>query len=285
MRVAAIALVGVLVLAGCSGGPTATPAVSDAPTDAPTAAPTPAPTNDEAATAAPPAADESAPTSAPGADEHDPTASPRAATTDPIPSPTPDMDDRPTPTASPANDGAAPASGGPSGSASSSEPATSPQPEPNASELEYPWRDRDLAVYLDVETAREHGIDRAEARTQVRHAVEYYAAGKGRVKPSDVTVRTTTDESAADITVRFTDSIDGEDVPSIGYAYGYSTDSDPALEYWSDYVVTLETTDEAVIGWHTGLWLGHALGAETVESLSAPFRDADYDDARSEWWT
>ena len=43
--------------------------------------------------------------------------------------------------------------------------------------------------------------------------------------------------------------------------------------------------DTDAVAWHTGYWLAYGLGAEDDSEKPSPFRNASYEERRSEWWT
>lgn len=150
------------------------------------------------------------------------------------------------------------------------------------SERDYPWRDRNLSVYLEEDSVENYMVER-RVKDQFEHAVGYYKAGKAGVKPENVSLTITNDASETDIIVRLNDSLD-DNTPSDFTSYGYDIDTDSRLEYRSEFVIKIADIDEEATGWHMGYWLAVALGVTEEEDLPDPFRDAGYRERRSEWW-
>jgi hypothetical protein len=156
---------------------------------------------------------------------------------------------------------------------------------PNASERGYPWETTDLRVFAATEDLR--ASDRADAREQVGHVIDYYE----RVKtadddvPENVTVVRADNRSDANVVVEFPDRLpNGETGRSTLGGYGPDTDGDGAIEYYTNATIALADIDTEAVGWHTGYWFGQALGI-AERDLPAPFRNADASDRRDDWWT
>jgi hypothetical protein len=151
-------------------------------------------------------------------------------------------------------------------------------PQPNATERDFPWADGEFTVYVDVADAP----DPAGAREQVREALDYYErdAPTGR----ELTFRVV-DDPDAELVVRYADSSAcSEGSGSCGSSRGPDPDGDGASERYSQFTVTVVGLDTDAVGWHVGYWLATAFGAETDAERPAPFRDASYEERRSEWW-
>lgn len=153
---------------------------------------------------------------------------------------------------------------------------------PNITERGYPWWERNLTVAIDDESLRNQPIEYDKTVSQVRHAVQYFQAGKSGIKPDNVSIQVTNNTSEADISITFEDGLEKDG--SIGQAYGYSIDADESLEYRSTYEITITGLDEKAVGWHVGLWLSHALGVDNQAGLPEPFTNASYSERRGEWW-
>jgi hypothetical protein len=65
---------------------------------------------------------------------------------------------------------------------------------------------------------------------------------------------------------------------------GADPDGVGALERYAELRITLSDVGTDAVGWHVGYWLGYGFGFEADADWPAPFRDASYDDRRSEWW-
>jgi hypothetical protein len=151
-------------------------------------------------------------------------------------------------------------------------------PQPNATERDFPWTDGEFTVYVDVADAP----DPAGAREQVREALDYYE----RESPTgrELTFRVV-DDPGAELVVRYADSSPcSEGSGSCGSSRGPDPDGDGASERYSQFTVTVVGLDTDAVGWHVGYWLAAAFGVEADGEKPAPFRDASYEERRSEWW-
>jgi hypothetical protein len=156
------------------------------------------------------------------------------------------------------------------------------QPRPDATERDFPWADGEFTVYVDAVNAS----DPAGVREQVGHALDYYEAGAPGM-PDNLTFRRVDSRAEADLVVDFADEspCDPGDGPGSCVAtFGSDPDGDQAIEQYSRLRVTLVRLDTDAVGWHVGYWLAYGLGAEDDADKPAPFRDASYDERRSEWW-
>ncbi|MFA1609944.1 matrixin [Halobellus rubicundus] len=152
---------------------------------------------------------------------------------------------------------------------------------PNATERAFPWDDADFTVYVDVANAS----DPAGAREQVRHALEYYEDDAPGM-PTNITFTRVDNASDAEIVVRSAGTSPcGSGAASCGETRGWDPDGDGAIETYSQLRVSLVDLDTDAVAWHTGYWLAYGFGAEEDADKPPPFRDADYDERRSEWWT
>jgi hypothetical protein len=153
-------------------------------------------------------------------------------------------------------------------------------PRPNATERTFPWGDRTFAVYVDAANAS----DPAEARRQVRRALDYYESDAPGV-PENLSFRVVDDPAAAEVTVRFADeSPCGTGAASCGATRGWDPDGDGAVETYAGLDVVLVGLDAEAVGWHVGYWLADALGMEADAEKPPPFRDASRAERRGEWW-
>jgi hypothetical protein len=152
-------------------------------------------------------------------------------------------------------------------------------PQPDATERAFPWRDGDFTVFVDVDDAS----DPAEARRQVEHALDYYERGAPGM-PTNLSFQVV-DDPDADLVVRYrSQSPCTESTGSCGASRGPDPDGDGASEYYSQFTVTVVGLDTKAVGWHTGYWLAAAFGAENDDEKPPPFRNASYEERRSEWW-
>lgn len=153
---------------------------------------------------------------------------------------------------------------------------------PNTTERGYPWWERNLTIAIDDGSLKDQSMEYDKTVSQVRHAVQYFQASKGGVKPENVSLQLTNNTSEADISIIFNEWRD--QAGSIGQGYGYSNDVDESLEYLSKYVIKITDLDEEAVAWHVGLWLSYALGVDNQTALPGPFTDASYSERREEWW-
>jgi hypothetical protein len=157
------------------------------------------------------------------------------------------------------------------------------QPQPNATERDFPWRDAAFSVYVD-----ESNVSDTDATyDQIQHALTYYengADGSAGV-PSNLSFRFVDSAEEADVVVRFSETSPcGEGAGSCFQTLGPDPDGDGAIETYSTLRITLVDLDTPAVGWHVGNWLGYGLGMEQPSERPEPFRQASYDDRRSEWW-
>ena len=154
-------------------------------------------------------------------------------------------------------------------------------PRTNATEKAFPWDDPNFTVYVDDTDAN----DPEGARDQIRHAIDYYAAGAPGM-PENLTFTYVDDPEAADIRVSFDEeSPCGAGGASCAAVSGYDPDGDGAVETYDHVRIVLVDLDTDAVGWHVGYWMAHYLGAEDDADKPDPFRDATYSERRSEWWT
>jgi hypothetical protein len=152
-------------------------------------------------------------------------------------------------------------------------------PQPNATERGFPWADDEFTVYIDTADAP----DPDAARQQVHEALGYYARGAPGA-PDNLTFRVV-DDPDAELVIRYaTASSCTAGAGSCGSSRGPDPDGDGASERYSQFTVTVVGVDTAAVGWHAGYWLAAAFGTEADAEKPPPFRDASYDDRRSEWW-
>jgi hypothetical protein len=153
-------------------------------------------------------------------------------------------------------------------------------PQPNATERGFAWTDGDFTVYVDVAAAP----DPDAAREQVGRALDYYERGAPGV-PNDLTFRAVDDPDDAELVIRYVDrSACTSGSGSCGSSRGPDPDGDGASERYSRFTVTVVGVDTDAVGWHVGYWLAAAFGLEGDTEKPPPFRDASYEERRSEWW-
>ena len=148
-------------------------------------------------------------------------------------------------------------------------------PQPNATERSFPWPDREFAVFLGSE------IDAGADREQVRHALDYYERRPAGAL-ANLTFTVIENRTAADLVVRRGGCANA--APSCFTARGPDPDGDGAIEQYHRGEIVADGVPPDALGWHVGNWLAYLLGAERVEERPPPFRGADAEDRRSEWW-
>ena len=157
------------------------------------------------------------------------------------------------------------------------------QPQPDAKDRAFPWKDAEFTVYVDDTNAS----DPAAARDQVGHALDYFASGADGSEgvPSNLSFRFVDDPAEADVVVQFSETSPCDDgAGSCGQMLGPDPDGDGAIETYTKLRVTLVDLDTAAVGWHVGNWLAYGLGMEAVDERPPPFQDASYSERRSDWW-
>ncbi len=155
----------------------------------------------------------------------------------------------------------------------------SDEPIPDASERANPWYGDVVRVAVDSESI---DGDPSTVEDQVNHAIEFYDDGARGTVPENVTVRRTDSQRTAEVLVTSdpaTCDVDGGSQISL---QGRNSDGDRALEAHTGATVCLDVDAQAV-GWHVGYWLGTAFGLGGGERAPA-FRDASYEERRSDWW-
>lgn len=159
-------------------------------------------------------------------------------------------------------------------------------PKPNATERQLPWDDPNFTVWVDENVSDHAGTSIEQIRTQIRHALDYYGAGANGTIPENVSYLLVENRTEADVVIEFSDRLHCQtgDTGSCGQVRGTDPDDDGALEQYDQLHVTLSNVDSPAIGWHVGYWLGYGFGFEAESDWPEPFRDASYDERRSNWW-
>ena len=157
-----------------------------------------------------------------------------------------------------------------------------PTPVRDATDRAVPWFTNDLSVYVDHASL---DGDRGRIDEQIGHALQYYNDGAAGTIPTNVTFTRTNHEASADVVITNADRYQcgGVSSGSTMLTRGYrQIDTDAAFEIYTRLVMCIDVDDDA-FGWHVGNWLGRGMGLAGDE-LAPPFRDADYQDRRSDWW-
>jgi len=152
--------------------------------------------------------------------------------------------------------------------------------QPNASSKAFPWRDRNLSVYVDYGAL---SPDRqTKAARQVSRALEYYQRRVNASEWTNVSFTAVPDREAADVRIEFDrDSSLLQGAGSIGRPKGPDVDGDGRVEYYTRSRIVVSNVRADAIGWHVGYWLGVSLGAENASELPEPFRNGTRTD---DWW-
>ena len=156
-------------------------------------------------------------------------------------------------------------------------------PQPNATERALPWDHSNLSVYVDY--SQVPSGEREKVRRQIQAALNYYDRGADGTVPENVSFVTVDDPTNADIRIRFPSSAScTSGSGTCGSVSGVDPDGDGALERYTELRITIVDIDPEAVGWHVGYWLGYGLGFDEESDYPPPFRDASYQDRRSEWW-
>lgn len=149
-------------------------------------------------------------------------------------------------------------------------------PKPNATDREFPWANRTLAVYVDAAAAD----DPAGVDGEVDRALRYV---EGTDELPSVTFRRVGSEADADVVVRVPDRSD-PDACSCFRLRGPDPDRDGAPEEYRRLVISLRDVPTESVAWHVGDWLSYALGSEHRADRPAPFREDTPDARRDDGW-
>ncbi|WP_332899134.1 hypothetical protein [Haladaptatus sp. CMSO5] len=149
---------------------------------------------------------------------------------------------------------------------------------PNATERRIPFEESTITVYVNYSNV-DDGIDYAY-ETKVEQAFDYYNNGAEGTEPDHLELVVVDTREEADIVINLGDERAARytDIS----VFGYDTDDDPALEYYSNATITVTGYNSGDTGWIVGYYLGYALGAESNEELARPFQDGEIDDPN--WW-
>lgn len=146
-------------------------------------------------------------------------------------------------------------------------------PEPDAAERESPFRERTVAVYVDLSNVSPG--ERAIYEAEIDHALSYYGSGSDGVAPANRSFERVSDPAMADVTLSVSAFRDG----GSGVRWrrtGVDADDDAALEWYTggDLVVDADLAP-SLVDWYVGAGLGYLLAADERADLPPPFRDGD----------
>ncbi|MCO8267101.1 hypothetical protein NKF06_10990 [Haloferax sp. AB510] len=149
-------------------------------------------------------------------------------------------------------------------------------PEPDAADRETPFRERTVAVHVDLSNVS--ADERATYEAELDHALSYYEAGADGVAPANLSFERVSDPAMADVTVSVSAFGDGES----GVRWrrtGVDADDDDALEWYTGGDIVVDTDlDPSLVDWYVGAGLGYLLAADERADLPPPFRDGDLSD-------
>lgn len=149
--------------------------------------------------------------------------------------------------------------------------------QPNATERAIPWKNDTIQIYVDKNSFADS--IQPEIDTQVGNTLEWFNDGKGTT-PANFTIERTKNRSEAEIIVESGNAPEGSASTSDG-AYGFDTDSDGELEYYTNVTVVIDTRVNAHdFGWHIGYWTDLFVNPD---ERSEQFADPDGGDRR-DWW-
>ena len=154
---------------------------------------------------------------------------------------------------------------------------------PNATERPLSFQSSNLTYYVDTSRL---SFNQDLAWEAVGKAMRYYEAGGDGTVPSNLTLTRESNESAADIVIRFeTDQVCTEPgvEQSCGRWSGRDLDTDDSLEYYANATININEIPNDRWSWHTGYWLGYLFGASGPSDLPHWFQEADIED-REEWF-
>ena len=153
-------------------------------------------------------------------------------------------------------------------------------PSPDADEREFPWRDRNLSVFVDYGALSSDR--RIEVARQVSHAIQYYQEDVNASAWNNVSFDTAATREDADVVIEFGRGSSILEGPgSFGRPMGPDTDGDDRVEYYTRSEIVIQDVRTEAIGWHVGYWMGISLGATDESELPAPFRNGTRTD---DWW-
>lgn len=156
-------------------------------------------------------------------------------------------------------------------------------PRPDATERAVPWDSPELTVYLDLSNVA--SSERAETKSQIFHALNYFDRGADGTVPENVTFFLTDNRTAADVVISFDGAACTTDSGSCGWLQGHDPDGDGELETYSRLEVRLVNLDTEVVGWHVGRWLGRGFGFdEEADYPPVLEEDTSPEERRSAWW-
>jgi len=152
-------------------------------------------------------------------------------------------------------------------------------PEPDAADRETPFRERTVAVHVDLSNVSPG--ERATYEAEIDHALSYYEAGADGVAPANLSFERVSAPGMADVTLSVSAFRDG----GSGVRWrrtGVDADDDAALEWYTggDLVVDADLAP-SLVDWYVGAGLGYLFAADERADLPPPFREGDPADDRA----
>jgi hypothetical protein len=152
--------------------------------------------------------------------------------------------------------------------------------QPNATKRAIPWQSDRIRLYIEVDSFesphKSEQLIRSELYEQANNTLAYFNDAKGTV-PQNVTVERVWARSEADIIVK-SNKI-GDESASTSSVFGRSTDSDAALEYYTNATIEIHPdVPDDQIGYHIGYWVDSFVNPDEV---SEPFEKSN---RRKDWW-
>lgn len=155
-------------------------------------------------------------------------------------------------------------------------------PVTNATDRPFPYRSRNLSVYVDPGP----GISAETADREVTPALGYFEGGADGWLQVTPRFSRTDDAADAAIVIRLTTE------PGCGYADGgvcieaidgEQLDSDSSSEYYTQTTIVVAGVEPDHMDWFVGYGLGFAMGARNQTDLPPPLLDQS--NKFDEWWT
>ncbi|RDI70398.1 zinc metalloprotease [Halopelagius longus] len=155
-------------------------------------------------------------------------------------------------------------------------------PKPNATDRPIPWRDSNLTLYVDYSNVSDD--ERGTYEAEVAHAVDYYDGGADGYLPSNVTVTTVRNRSAADVLVTFPDRpLATEDGRGTSWSYRFvDPDEDGSPEWYVEGRVAVVTRETRHVDLYLGYGLGMLFAPDSRSDLPDPF-DGEGRSPDDEW--
>jgi hypothetical protein len=156
-------------------------------------------------------------------------------------------------------------------------------PRTDVTNRENPWSETVVEIYVEYDSVP--ASEREAVERQIGRTVDYYNDGAEGTVPEDVTFLETQDRAEAEVIVTFPDTLWCENggSGSCGQNWGYDTDDDGALEYYSDTYVGISGVATDAVGWHVGYWIGHTLTNGDADAGMPPAFNGNRT-RTGDWW-